>query len=183
MIYTTAQTDKDLRQIIKLQQLNLEEGLAEQEWKSEGYVTAVHTLDLLTKMNQPHPHIIAKIGEEVIAYALVMRREFSRSLPILIPMFENIDAINYDGKFLGESNYFAMGQICIKKGFRGKGIFKGLYDAMKKEYANQYDYVITQIATRNPRSVRAHEKVGFKTILEYEMLGVEEWLIVLWDWK
>jgi len=45
-----------------------------------------------------------------------------------------------------------------------------------------FDYIITEISTRNHRSIRAHEKVGFETIKEYESDG-KEWKIVLMPTK
>ena len=35
---------------------------------------------------------------------------------------------------------------------------------MKDEMAAKYQMVVTEVATRNQRSLKAHEKVGFKTI-------------------
>jgi RimJ/RimL family protein N-acetyltransferase len=57
-----------------------------------------------------------------------------------------------------------------------------LYDKHKEAYGNQYDFIVTEIATRNTRSIRAHEKIGFKTIHQFTD-ATDDWDIVLWDWK
>ena len=67
------------------------------------------------------------------------------------------------------------------KPFRGQGLVPKMYNLFKESLINQYDYCVTDISEANPRSIRAHEKCGFKIIdtLEYE--GVK-WHIVIWDW-
>ena len=52
-------------------------------------------------------------------------------------------------------------------------------------YREKFPYLITEISARNPRSVRAHEKVGFKVVHSYQVTDPkpEEWIIVLWDWN
>ena len=44
----------------------------------------------------------------------------------------------------------------------------------------EYDLCVTEIATRNQISVRAHEKMGFEPISTYSD-DREEWVIVAWD--
>ena len=47
---------------------------------------------------------------------------------------------------------------------------------------DRFDFVVTQIATRNKRSMRVHERIGFETILIHRD-AADEWAIVLWNWK
>jgi RimJ/RimL family protein N-acetyltransferase len=47
---------------------------------------------------------------------------------------------------------------------------------------DSYDFVITEIATRNTRSIRAHEKVGFQLLHRFKD-DKEEWDVVIWDWR
>lgn len=164
-----------------LQRANLPARLTEQEARREGFVTVEHDLDLLTRMNTPHPHIVARAAGEIIGYALVMGREMAKSIPVLLDMFEQINAIVYRGNRLGQSRYVVMGQICIAKAWRGKGVFAGLYEAMARRLSGHFDYIITEIALRNTRSMRAHEKAGFEKVLEYRGATGEDWTIVLLD--
>ena len=54
---------------------------------------------------------------------------------------------------------------------------------MKALYAPRYDMTITQVARRNGRSVRAHEKVGFELLHRYRDAAGEEWDLIAWDWR
>jgi predicted GNAT family N-acyltransferase len=180
--YSKAQTPSDLRQILTLQKENLPDNLSESQIQSQGFVTVSHDFDLLAEMNSKRPHIIAKFDGKVIGYALVMLESFKDRIPVLYPMFQQIDNIEFEGKLMREINYFAMGQVCIAKPFRGQGIFKNLFEKMKNEMAVDYKMVVTEVATRNQRSMKAHFNVGFKTIKKYTEDG-EDWAIIAWDWK
>lgn len=182
--YDVARDSADLQKILDLQRQNLLELLAEGEMETQGFVTVKHDLDILSRMNQPYRHVIARDGEKVVGYALVMLREFEQQIPVLVPMFEQINAIEYNGRRLRESAYFVMGQICIDKEYRGKGLFGGLYGKMREEMSSRFSYIITEVAKKNRRSTHAHLKTGFQIIHEFQSaFDQEEWLIVLWDWK
>jgi GNAT superfamily N-acetyltransferase len=184
LTYDFAQTDADLLGIQILQEQNVAAVLSAKELADEGFVTARHDLDLLREMNHPFPHVLARDGKKVVGYALVMEKAFSLHLPVLIPMFEKINQLYYQNSALAEQSWFVMGQICIAKQYRGQGVFQNLYAKMRAGMSASFRYVITQIAQRNPRSIRAHEKVGFQPIHAYSdpKFG-EDWVIVLWDWS
>lgn len=180
--YTNSTSPQDLQQILDLQQANLPKNISTEEAQKEGFVTVEHDLALLTAMNEAYPHIIAKDGNQVVGYALVMAQEFKDRVPVLIPMFEQFDAVDYKGKKMSDYHYFTMGQVCIAKGYRGQGIFQGMYAKMGEQLSDTFDIVLTEVATRNVRSVRAHEKVGFKVLhTYYAAVGNEEWAIVGWE--
>lgn len=181
--YTNASTTQDLQQILDLQQRNLKQNVSLQESQEQGFVTVQHNLDLLSKMNETYPHITAKHGDQVVGYALVMLQEFKYFVPVLQAMFEKMDNLHFNGKPIKEHQYFVMGQICIAKDFRGQGLFSGLYQAMKQQMQPHFELLITEISLRNPRSLRAHEKVGFTNIHEYVASNGEHWAIVAWDWR
>jgi len=178
--YITVQTEKDLAQILQLQVNNLPKNISSAEAKSQGFVTVHHSLDILRAMNTPHPHIIATVEDKVVGYALVMLQKFKDEIPVLKPMFQKIDSLSFDKQPLSKTAYFVMGQVCIDKKYRGQGVFNGLYQYMRKEMSPFFDCIITEIATRNTRSMRAHQKVGFEVLSIYSTKQ-EEWAIVAWN--
>ena len=175
--YGIATSDEDLRQILALQHKNLPVNISEEEAQTQGFVTVHHEFDLLKRMNEPYPHIVAKHGERVVGYTLVMLRSFQNDIPVLVPMFKEIDAIVHEGQLLGTCKYFIMGQVCIDKDYRGQGIFTGLYREMQRRMNPYFDYIITEVDKSNTRSMRAHEKVGFKNVHEYR--SGKDWAILL----
>jgi GNAT superfamily N-acetyltransferase len=106
-----------------------------------------------------------------------MLEKWRTEIPVLVPMFEEIDRIRYKGQLLKEARYIAMGQVCVDKIYRGQGVFAGLYLEMSRLMKRHFDIIITEISSRNTRSLRAHEKVGFEVLREYEA-GGELWVVV-----
>jgi L-amino acid N-acyltransferase YncA len=96
-------------------------------------------------------------------------------------MISNIQLVEYQGKPLANYNFYLMGQICIHKDYRGKGIFDLLYQHHKLIYSRGYELLVTEISANNKRSLRAHEKLGFKTTYTYTD-NMDEWKVVVWDW-
>ncbi len=177
---TSAKTEQDISDILKLQKQNLAKSLSSEEANSQGFVTVDHDFDILRAMNSPHPHVIAKDQDQVVAYALVMLRKFSSEIPVLTPMFNRIERLKYQDQLITPDQYFIMGQVCVAKPYRSLGVFAGLYAHMREQMKAHFKYIITEIADTNTRSIRAHEKVGFTTIDTYTS-DETVWHIVLLD--
>ncbi len=178
----TVDTTRELQQILELQQLYLAGHNSSVEEKEQGFVTVHHTPGKLQQLHDLSPSVIVKDGEEVIAYALVMLNEAGDLIPELFSMFEMFKTLSWKDKPLHHYRYYVMGQVCVHKPYRGQGVFEMLYQKHKEVMQNNYDFVITEIATRNTRSIRAHEKVGFQTVHRFSD-AKEEWEVVLWDWR
>lgn len=180
--YKLADADLELQQILALQQSNLEANISKEEFESQGFLTVEHDFALLKRMNEHQAHAIAKDAETVAAYALSMTTAFRNDIPILLPMFEMIDAQKWHGTPFSELNYYIMGQVCVGKAYRGQGVFDGLYQQMKRSFAAEYDLIVTEVSARNVRSLRAHKRVGFQTFLVYDDPNGETWELIAWDW-
>ncbi|MGB3144241.1 MAG: GNAT family N-acetyltransferase [Maribacter sp.] len=168
--YTTAKTTDELLQILSLQKINLRSSVSAEEIQQEGFVTVSHDLDLLTRMNTACPHIIAKDNDKVVGYALSMVSSFKDEITVLQPMFQELEELHVQ-------NYLAMGQICIAKSHRKQGLFRGLYEAMKKASHPKYEFIITEVDATNSRSLGAHLAIGFDRICTYNSLG-QDWELI-----
>lgn len=182
VIYTAC-ADEDLQQILALQRRNVEEALSPAEVAAEGFVTVRHDEQLLADMNRAAAQVIARSHASVVGYALVMLRDFEDRIPILGPMYDKLSHLEYDGRPVDQYRYFIMGQVCVDKPFRGRGVFAGMYAKMRELYSSSYDMTITEVARRNKRSIRAHEKVGFRLLHRYTDPEGEEWDVIVWDWR
>ena len=178
---TLTSTIEELQQILQLQEENLIQHIDEKEMISQGFVTLRHDLKILEQMHNLAPTVIIKDDDKVVAYALTMLRECRRLIPDLEPMFGLLDKLSWNDKPLSEHSFYVMGQVCVAKQYRGQGLFDSLYKHHKKIYQPQFDLFITEISTRNVRSTRAHERVGFKTIYTHRD-ELDEWAVVAWNW-
>lgn len=179
---TTVSSEDELRQIHELSRQNLKSSLTAEEKKEEGFVTWLYSYELLYQMHELAPSIIVKFEDAVIGYALVTLREASAFHNDLHIMMENLSSLHYKEKPLMSYSFYLMGQICIHKECRGKGVFEMLYHKHKEIYHKRYDMLVTEISTSNYRSLRAHQKIGFKTIHTYHD-AMDEWEVVVWDWR
>lgn len=181
IFFTTPSSDEELEQILVVQESNQPHNISAEQLASDGFVTVRHNLSLLRSMNESAPQVIAKDGSKVVGYALVMLQSFQDLIPVLKPMFVTLNTISYRQRPIPSYSYYVMGQVCVAEGYRGKGIFDGMYHKHRELYAGKFDLCITEIASRNPRSLRAHQRVGFKTIHTFTDV-TDTWDIVAWDW-
>lgn len=175
-----AETTEELQGILQLQKANHEKSLSS---INDGFVTVSHRLDDLEKMNGIAPHVIVKDGSRVIAYILAMTAKSKDDIPVLKPMFEEFNQILYNGLKVSNYQYIVIGQVCVDKDYRGMGLLDKAYAFYKKVHCPDFEFAITEIASRNQRSIKAHERIGFKIIHQFVDEIPEEWSIVLWDWS
>jgi hypothetical protein len=182
---TTVSTADEVTGILELQAANLPAALTPETLARDGFVTVRHEPSVLRRMNETTPAVIAKAHNRVVGYALVMPRSYAVDVPILRPLFDLLDTLSWRGVSLrGNPRWFVMGQICIAAGYRGRGIFDGLYRTMATQYGDRFDFTVTEVAARNGRSLRAHARVGFETLHVYaDPTTGEEWHVIALDFS
>ena len=169
--YVQTETKDELKQILDLQRRNLPQSLEDAEQKSEGFLTVKHSLDLLTEMHHRVPHTIAKVHDKVVGYALSMHPDFGEAIEVLKPMFNEIALCEIE-------KYIVMGQVCIAKNYRKKGVFRSLYTAMKRYVEPEFSSIITEVDAKNTRSLSAHYAIGFKDLRTYHS-GGQDWKLII----
>jgi GNAT superfamily N-acetyltransferase len=182
MYATIVKTDDELKQIVELSHKNHRMNVSETEKLKEGFISWEYSYELLKQMHDLHPGIIVKDDDTLAGYALVAFKEAKTFHKDLATMINKLEAIIYINKRLADYRYYVMGQVCVDKDYRGKGVFDMLYQHHKTVFKDMFDFVVTEISVSNHRSIRAHEKVGFKTIYSYKD-AMDEWNVVLWDWQ
>ncbi len=175
-------TPDEITAIKELQNLNLRTNISDDEAASQGFLTASYTMEYLQSMNADAPSVIAKAGDEVVGYAMVTTSALREGHDLMADLFNTIDRTTYGGRILREANYVVVGQLCVAKDYRGQGLVKQMYEYFRHCYADQFEYLVTDVAQANVRSLKAHQKTGFQVIdtLTYGGIG---WDIVLWDWR
>lgn len=178
---TIVKTEDELLQIHQLNLENLKQNLDKETKEKEGFVSWLYSMELLKKIHQLSPSVIIIDRLKVVAYALttlISSRAFHADLET---MFRNLEAVHFKNKPLSSYHFYCMGQICVAKEHRGKGLVNMLYQKHKELYSDKFDFILTEISTSNVRSLKAHEKIGFQTIYTYKD-EMDEWNVVVWDW-
>jgi ribosomal protein S18 acetylase RimI-like enzyme len=165
--------DRDLQGILELQRRNLPRTLDAHTAAEQGFVTVEHDLDVLRRMHQLEPSIVARGGGTIAGYALVMPVACRSFIPVLEPMFDRLEGLR--------SRFYVMGQICVDRPWRGRGVFDALYRAHRDHLRARYDLCVTEVSVRNTRSLRAHQRVGFRELQRYRD-STDDWVIIAWDW-
>lgn len=119
----------------------------------------------------------------MVGYLLAMTKNSQSAIPVLIPMFEVFNKILYNNKLVADQTFIVVGQVCIDKDYRGKGLLDKAYQAYKIIFKNKYDFAITEIAATNKRSLNAHKRIGFTDVHHYTDSNNIEWRIVIWEWR
>ena len=187
----TTLKEEDIHHLLTLQKDNLKQNLDAETIDSQGFVSFVYSPEDIKGMMRDEPQIIAVDGNEIVGYALTASLEYARTVKLLQPLVEKSKTLTYNDTYLqpnsNNSNglkYYIMGQVCVKIGYRGIGVFDALYEGHKEHLSAKYDGVITEIATENKRSLAAHRRVGFKTIHEYyDDISQKDWEIVFWKFN
>jgi GNAT superfamily N-acetyltransferase len=177
-----ASTHQHLEQILKLQQNYLAPELTSDEQRDEGFVFVEYEFSLLKRMADKLPQAITLADNQVVGYCLSLPLTLQSELPILKPMFNQFNCCSYKDVSLNDYNFFVGGQTCVDRQYRGQGLMARMYNHIQNSLTSDYDLCVTEIATRNLPSVRAHEKMGFEVISKYSD-EKEEWVIVAWNLK
>lgn len=144
---------------------------------NDGFVTVQHTLAILQAMHALAPSVVATDPSgKVVGYAVMMPPQTRALIPVLEPMFVRLEQLALPER------WYVMGQIAVAPSHRGTGLFDALYAEHRARYSDRFDAVVTEVATRNGRSMRAHQRVGFQT-LEVFSDATDEWAVVAWQWR
>jgi hypothetical protein len=153
-------TEYELIQINKLNRQNLKKYLSKPEQEEQGFVTWLYPVSLLQQIHTLAPGIIVKDNDAVVGYALVTPMESGNFHTDLKRMIDNLETLSFNGKPLSSFSFYIMGQVCIDKDYRGKGIFNILFQKHKKLYSNAYELLVTEISTKNYRSLKELKKLA-----------------------
>ena len=171
-------TKDELRQILKLQKQNHKDFIPKDQAQKEGYVTVLHDLRSLSEICGDDGHVIATDAQgKVIGYALTMHSTYADKIPVLYELMEQLRII------IGQNRFLIMGQLCVAKAWRGKGVVGTMYDHMRESFKDRYAGIYTEIASDNFRSLKAHEKCGYKVVHTYLNKAGKEWKIVHCNWR
>ena len=175
-----AQPDEDLWGILTLQKRNLTAALDDEEIQSQGFVTVDHSFEQLSEFQALEKQIVCKEDDEVVGYLLAMTIASKDKIAVLVPMFDQFNKLELNGRALINYKYIVVGQVCVDKKHRGKGVLEEMYQVYREAFINRYDFAITEIAARNVRSLRAHARIGFRELSRYVGPDNEDWVIVYW---
>ncbi|HEY9262955.1 GNAT family N-acetyltransferase [Chitinophaga sp.] len=178
----TVLTPAGMDSLLQLQRSNLVQHISSQTAKTQGFLTFEYSRDILERMMRDMAQPVITAGETLIGYALATSAAAAAEIELMRPLAEMAEILTLNGSRVSQLRHYFMGQICVREGWRGQGLFDALYAAHKTLFSATYDCIITEIAADNLRSQAAHARVGFQKIHTH-MDGGKEWDVVAWDWR
>jgi len=182
-IATGLASPEDVKEIVRLQQENLEPHVSTEEKATQGYVSLETPAELLEKIVGDEGIIVAKSADQLVGYLIPMTLDKAKGLPFFAPLIGQLDKLQLDGKPLDTYNLCVLAQICINKQFRGGEAVMQIHRATNNHLKDQYDLGVTEISDINKRSLRANiDKIGMIDVGQFEANGIT-WHVVVTDFR
>jgi L-amino acid N-acyltransferase YncA len=167
----------DLPAVMAIQNGNLHANLTEEE-RRDGFLSAAFTTEHFAQMAREVAVMVADDAGQICGYLCAGSREFHRQFPLLAAMIEQFPRVSFLGRPLASQNTFIYGPACVARSHRGRGLLRGLYDALRREVAGGYDAGVAFVAKDNARSLAAHaDGLGMTIAGEFAFGGKQHWIL------
>ncbi len=162
---------QDYPAIVRLNAANFIANLSEDE-RTDGFLSALFTLAQTAAMAEDLGTTVAVVDGKLAGFLCAFRNDFAHGSPVVAKMIESYDRMRFEGKMLSDYNTYAYGPVCIDRGFRRKGLLRGLYEAQKKELGGKFEVGVALIARNNLHSLQAHVAgLGMTEVGDFEVNG------------
>ncbi len=148
-------TSEDFSDILKLQATNFIGNLSTED-PTDGFLSAEFTCQQLEEIANDVALLVASEKDRILCYLCACSCDYYKQFPLLATMIRSFDSILYLGKPLRSYNIFIYGPVCIDKSHRGRGLLRGLYEALLGELSGKYEVGAAFISKDNPHSLAAH---------------------------
>lgn len=167
MDYRNAKIE-DIPAVKKLQERYHVDTISEED-RPDGFVTTLFTEDQFQELIEKENGLaIACNGDEIIGYAMAASWEYWSVWPLFQHMIKDLPDTEYMGEILSVENSYQYGPIAVHTDYRGTDVFPNLFEFSRTQMKERFPILITFINQINPRSARAHEKLGLDLIKEFE---------------
>ena len=168
--YRRAKPD-DYTAILDLQSANYIANLSEEE-REQGFLSAQFTPEQTAQIAEDLGTMVALVEDQVAGFLCAFRKEFSTGSPVIAKMLEAYDRLIFAGRPLSAFNSYIYGPVCIGRGYRGRGLLRGLYEAQKKDLTGQFEIGVAFVSRDNPHSLSAHVAgLGMSEAGDFEVKG------------
>jgi len=123
---------------------------------------------------------VAKVEDkEIVAYVMSASWEFWSKWSMFTFMIKDLKNCSYKDVQLTIHNSYQYGPICIDKSVRGSGILEKIFAFALEKMSQRFEYLVTFVNKKNPRSSEAHKrKLGLEILKEFKYNGNEYFELV-----
>ena len=165
----------DLPAIVALQDANLAGGGTA---SPQGFLSARLDAGQFLEIAGDLALIVATQNGELAGYLCAARNELSGRIPLLAAMLAALPGVSFLGRSLASQRSFVYGPVCVAAPWRGKGVLRGMYDALRREIAGDYDAGVLFVAKGNAHSLHAHaDGLGMTLVGDFRFDGRSHWIL------
>jgi hypothetical protein len=163
----------DLPELLALQDANLR-GAA----PAQGFLSARLDASQILGIAHDLAVIVATEDGGLAGYLCAARNELSARIPLLAAMLAALPGMSFLGRSLASQRTFVYGPVCVAAQWRGKGVLRGMYDALRREIAGDYDTGVLFVAKDNPHSLHAHaDGLGMTLVGDFQFDARNYWTL------
>ena len=151
----TAPFTADLPAVLAIQNGNLHANLTEEQ-RRDGFLSAAFTAEHFAQMAREAAVMVADDSGQICGYLCTGSARVPRQFPLLAGMIDALPRVSFLGRPLASQRSLIYGPVCVARSHRGRGLLRGLYDALRREVAGGYDAGVAFVAKDNQRSLAAH---------------------------
>ncbi len=166
----------DFEKMVLLQNQNLSTVLADDQ-KSDGFLSTAFTADQFIRMSESVAVVVGRNGDDVIGFICASTVEDCSENPLPAAMIARFPEILIGAHRLSELKCFIAGPVCVDKNYRGQGVFEGLYAELVGKAAAEYQAALALVSTANPRSIKAHAKIGMEVVGSFSFAEREFFIV------
>lgn len=167
MIYRNATID-DIAAISNLQNKYHVDTISEED-RPDGFVTTLFNEEQFQELIENENGLaIACDGDKIVGYAMAASWKYWSAWPLFQHMIKDLPRTKYMDQVLSLENSYQYGPIAVHSNYRGSDVFPNLFEFSRTEMQKRYPILITFINKINPRSFKAHKKLGLDIIKEFE---------------
>ncbi len=145
----------DYPAILALQAQNTPEHLTADQ-KQQGFIVSKMSERQLASINNGLGILVAIEGEQLAGFVCLMPVSAQPRPPVVDAMLQTLAAQSFGGQSLSQQRVFLYGPVCLNAEWRGKGVLRQLFDAVKARTRHDFDVGALFINDDNPHSLAAH---------------------------
>lgn len=163
--------DEDYVGVLALQEANLFDNLSTED-RQNGFLSARFSREQFGRMDRDVAVLVARDVERVVGYLCASGVELNRQFPLLLAMIERYADVSFQGRALADQKTFVYGPVCVDRAYRGHGVLRGLFQALRHETLGRFDAGVAFVAEDNQRSLAVHiARLGMDDVGEFEFKG------------
>lgn len=166
MIIRPAQS-ADFPAILALQAQNVPEHLSVEQ-RRQGFIVSKMDEAQLARINAALGILVAEAEGELAGFICLTQANVQPRPEVVDAMLAVLESQRFNGRPINQLRYFLYGPVCLDRRWRGKGVLKQLFAAVKAHTRASYDLGILFIDDANPHSLAAHQQgLGMTTVTTF----------------